>query len=90
MTARFIVSWLTGALAALGIATAAQADEIVVGGKNFTEQLLLAEMTAQLLKAKGFEVEKRDGMGSKVALFTHSASTAKRSVSDSFATYSAG
>lgn len=66
MTGRTGFSWLAGAIAALGIATSAQADEIVVGGKNFTEQLLLAEMTTQLLKAKGFDVEKRDGMGSKV------------------------
>lgn len=44
--------------------TAAAADEIVVGGKNFTEQQLMAEMTAQLLEAKGYDVERRSGMGS--------------------------
>jgi osmoprotectant transport system substrate-binding protein len=38
----------------------------MLGGKNFTEQLLLTEMTAQLLRANGFQVDKRDGMGSKV------------------------
>ncbi len=43
-----------------------QAKPIVVGGKNYTEQLLLAEVTAQLLKQKGFEVDKRDGLGSQV------------------------
>jgi osmoprotectant transport system substrate-binding protein len=42
------------------------AQTIVVGGKNFTEQLLLAEMTSQLLAANGFDVDKRDGMGSQV------------------------
>lgn len=52
-----------GALAALGLAQAS-AQTIVVGGKNFTEQQLLANMTAQLLKAKGFEVDERSGMGS--------------------------
>jgi osmoprotectant transport system substrate-binding protein len=52
-----------GALAALGL-TQASAQTIVVGGKNFTEQQLLANMTAQLLKAKGFEVDERSGMGS--------------------------
>lgn len=57
---------LIAALAGLGIVTAAQAETIVVGGKNFTEQLLLAEMTTQLLEAKGFDVDKRDGMGSMV------------------------
>jgi osmoprotectant transport system substrate-binding protein len=46
--------------------TTVQAATIVVGGKNFTEQLLLAEMTRQLLKANGFDVDKRDGMGSQV------------------------
>ncbi|MCK7616191.1 glycine betaine ABC transporter substrate-binding protein [Roseibium sediminicola] len=51
----------------LPLATTAMAqDTIVVGGKNFTEQLLLAEMTEQLLSAKGFSVEKRDGLGSTV------------------------
>jgi osmoprotectant transport system substrate-binding protein len=40
------------------------AQEIVVGGKNFTEQQLMAEMTAQLLEAKGFDVDRRAGLGS--------------------------
>ncbi len=53
------------ALAALW-AMPVQAKPLVVGGKNFTEQLLLAEVTTQLLKKKGFEVEKRDGLGSQV------------------------
>jgi osmoprotectant transport system substrate-binding protein len=57
---------LVGAVAVLGMAASAHAATIVVGGKNFTEQLLLAEMTAQLLKANGFDVDKRDGMGSQV------------------------
>jgi osmoprotectant transport system substrate-binding protein len=41
----------------------ASAQTIVVGGKNFTEQQLMAEMTTQLLKAKGFTVDKRAGLG---------------------------
>lgn len=53
------------ALAALW-AMPVQAKPIVVGGKNFTEQLLLTEVTAQLLAKKGFEVDKRDGLGSQV------------------------
>lgn len=52
--------------AILPLGTAVAAQEIVVGGKNFTEQLLLAEMTEQLLAAEGFDVEKRDGLGSTV------------------------
>lgn len=41
----------------------AEAQTVVVGGKNFTEQQIMAEMTAQLLKAKGFNVDKRAGLG---------------------------
>lgn len=55
---------LAAALAVLPLA--AQADSITVGGKGFTEQLILAEMTKQLLESKGYEVEKADGMGTKV------------------------
>jgi osmoprotectant transport system substrate-binding protein len=52
-----------GAVALLAVANpiAAVAQTIVVGGKNFTEQLLMAEMTSQLLVAKGFNVETRSG-----------------------------
>ena len=38
--------------------------KVVVGGKNFTEQRLLAEMTSQYLKASGFQVDLRTDMGS--------------------------
>jgi osmoprotectant transport system substrate-binding protein len=58
---------LTGLLAAaalsLGVASAS-AQTIVVGGKNFTEQQIMAEMTNQLLQAKGFKTDKRAGLGS--------------------------
>jgi len=59
-------SFLGLASAALAFATlplAAQAQTIVVGGKNFTEQQIMSEMTTQLLKAKGFTVDKRAGLG---------------------------
>jgi osmoprotectant transport system substrate-binding protein len=42
----------------------AQGRPLVVGGKNYTEQLLLAEMTTELLQAKGIAAEKRDGLAS--------------------------
>jgi len=48
------------------MASSAAADTITVGGKAFTEQLILAEMTTQLLDAKGYDVEKADGMGTTV------------------------
>src|ERR687889_207182 len=55
---------LAGALVALlsaSIPPAALARSLVVGGKGYTEQLLMAEMTSQLLTAKGFQVETRAG-----------------------------
>lgn len=61
MFSNFIKSAFAGALLLAG---AAQADEIVIGGKNFTEQQLLTSMTSQLLEANGFDVDNRGGMGS--------------------------
>lgn len=46
--------------------TIAQAADLVVGGKGFTEQLVLASITEQYLTAQGYDVDKRDGMGSTV------------------------
>jgi osmoprotectant transport system substrate-binding protein len=54
-----------GLLFAVGV-PAALAQNIVVGGKNFTEQQIMASMTAQLLKAKGFNPDIKAGMGSAV------------------------
>ncbi len=44
----------------------AWAGSVVVGGKGFTEQLLLAEITGQYLTAKGYEVELKTGMGTSL------------------------
>ncbi|MGD9329943.1 MAG: glycine betaine ABC transporter substrate-binding protein [Desulfobacterales bacterium] len=44
----------------------ASAASVVVGGKGFTEQLLLAEITGQYLTAKGYEVELKTGMGTSL------------------------
>jgi len=41
----------------------ATAASLVVGGKGFTEQLLLAEITGQYLTAQGYTVELKTGMG---------------------------
>ncbi len=57
---------LIGVLTGVFFAASAQAASITVGGKNFTEQFLLSAMTAQLLKAKGYQVNRREGMGSLV------------------------
>jgi osmoprotectant transport system substrate-binding protein len=59
-------SMLAAGLVAATISTAAMAQNIVVGGKDFTEQQIMAQMTAQLLKAKGFNVDVKAGMGSAV------------------------
>lgn len=52
--------------AAATATTTASADEIVIGGKNFTEQQLLASMTTQYLDGLGYDVDTRAGMGSAV------------------------
>ena len=53
-----------GALAlGLGLQSA---QAITVGGKNFTEQQLMAEITTQLLVSKGIPAEKKAGLGSAV------------------------
>ena len=55
------------AAAVAGVASAAAlAQAVVVGGKNFTEQQIMAAMTSQLLAAKGFKPEVKAGMGSAV------------------------
>ncbi|AKJ65493.1 glycine betaine ABC transporter substrate-binding protein [Kiritimatiella glycovorans] len=60
--------WMIGVMVASGMfAAAVAAEPIVVGGKNFTEQFLLAEMAALLLEDAGYEVDLRTGVGSSLA-----------------------
>lgn len=61
-----IVRTLTGLALAGALTTNAAAEEIVVGGKNFTEQQILASMTTQYLDALDYDVDQRSGMGSSV------------------------
>lgn len=63
MHKRSFLGLASAALAFAALPLAAQAQTIVVGGKNFTEQQIMSEMTTQLLKAKGFTVDKRAGLG---------------------------
>ncbi|HEV2510079.1 glycine betaine ABC transporter substrate-binding protein [Bosea sp. (in: a-proteobacteria)] len=63
MHKRSFLGLASAALAFAALPLAAQAQTVVVGGKNFTEQQIMSEMTAQLLKAKGFTVDKRAGLG---------------------------
>ncbi|WP_321957594.1 glycine betaine ABC transporter substrate-binding protein [Paraburkholderia bannensis] len=44
--------------------SSAFAAKIVLGAKNFTEQYVLAEVTAQYLRSRGYDVEVRSGLGS--------------------------
>ena len=44
----------------------ASAASIVIGGKGFTEQLLLAEITGQYLTSKGYAIELKTGMGTSL------------------------
>ncbi|MGM0783563.1 MAG: glycine betaine ABC transporter substrate-binding protein [Pseudomonadota bacterium] len=62
---KHLMTTLTG-LALAGSLATAQAEEIAVGGKNFTEQQILASMTTQYLEGLGYDVESRAGMGSAV------------------------
>ena len=48
------------------VGSASANSTIVVGGKKFTEQQLVAEMTTQLLRANGYSVDKRPDLGSSV------------------------
>jgi osmoprotectant transport system substrate-binding protein len=57
---------LAAALLGAALLGHAATGKLVVGGKNFTEQRLMAEMTSQYLKAKGFDVDLRTDMGSAV------------------------
>ncbi len=64
MTRRTLLALGALSLSALAIsALPALAQTIVVGGKNFTEQQIMAEMTSQFLKSKGVTVDKRAGLG---------------------------
>jgi len=58
---------VTAILCAFISAPAMAAKKVTVGGKNYTEQYILAEMAKQLLENEGFEVESKTGVGSAVA-----------------------
>jgi osmoprotectant transport system substrate-binding protein len=59
------VGLLAATVLAIGCSSgAAIAQTIVVGGKAFTEQQIMTAMTVAALKAKGFNPERKAGMGS--------------------------
>jgi osmoprotectant transport system substrate-binding protein len=59
-----LATFLLCALLGAGAFSPALGQAVVVGGKDFTEQLLVAEMTSQLLRAKGYQVQARTGFSS--------------------------
>ncbi|MBB3258281.1 osmoprotectant transport system substrate-binding protein [Paraburkholderia bannensis] len=60
---RFAAFCTIGMLCAAA-SSSAFAARIVLGAKNFTEQYVLAEVTAQYLRSRGYDVEVRSGLGS--------------------------
>jgi osmoprotectant transport system substrate-binding protein len=60
---RSFIGAVLGTIFSFTCATLASAQSVTVGGKGYTEQQIMAEMTAQYLRAKGFTVDKRAGLG---------------------------
>ncbi|QXI37648.1 glycine betaine ABC transporter substrate-binding protein [Pseudomonas xantholysinigenes] len=58
---------LGAALLCAGLAQAMEKPLIRIGARVFTEQTVLAEITAQYLRANGFEVRVTSGLGSNIA-----------------------
>ena len=63
------ILWLGLALTVCPSPTLAQRSPIIVASKPFGESFLLAEMFAQLLESRGFEVERRFGLGATEIAF---------------------
>jgi osmoprotectant transport system substrate-binding protein len=66
----FRLLWVIAVVAAILIvhsAGTAAEKKVVVGGKNFTEQYVLAELARILLERNGFEVVLKTGVGSVIA-----------------------
>jgi osmoprotectant transport system substrate-binding protein len=59
-----IFAALASVALAVGLCSAAAAQAVVVGAKGYTEQLLVAEMTVQLLQATGLSTHKGTGFAS--------------------------
>ncbi|WP_312936246.1 glycine betaine ABC transporter substrate-binding protein [Pseudomonas sp.] len=64
---RTIALLLGAALLFAGFAQAAEKPLIRIGARVFTEQTVLAEITAQYLRANGFDVRITSGLGSNIA-----------------------
>ncbi len=62
-----IALFLGAALLCAGVAQAAEKPQLRIGARVFTEQTVLAEITAQYLRANGFDVRVTTGLGSNIA-----------------------
>lgn len=62
---------LGAAMLFAGIAHAAEKPLIRIGARVFTEQTVLAEITAQYLRANGYNVRVTEGLGSNIARQAH-------------------
>jgi len=58
---------LLAVLLVVPVSARAAEKQVTVGGKNFTEQYLLAELAGQLLEKHGFDVTLKTGVGSAIA-----------------------
>ena len=66
------LSFLIGcALLFAGFAQAAEKPVIRIGARVFTEQTLLAEITSQYLRTKGYDTQVTGGLGSNLARSAH-------------------
>src|SRR5690606_26811896 len=59
-----LLTAVLGLVLAVPFQASAQERTLVVGGKNFTEQYILAHMIAELLKAHGYPAEAKPGLAS--------------------------
>jgi osmoprotectant transport system substrate-binding protein len=61
---RFVRACVIGTALVAAATPALAQPKLVLGAKNFTEQYVLAEVTAQYLRSRGYTVEVRSGLGS--------------------------
>ena len=66
---RILLQALGVALGALASVSVAAAKPVVVGSTNFAEQLILANIYADVLEDRGIEVEKRLNLGSREIVY---------------------
>jgi osmoprotectant transport system substrate-binding protein len=69
MLQRLLIATLMIATAWLAAPGAAQAERITVGSTNFSEQLILAHIYAQVLEHHGFDVRRRLNLGSREIVY---------------------